>query len=192
MSNDFNKIIISGRLIKDPHKKTINTTEGTVSLLDFVIANQTFKSSETSFFNCELWGKRTDYFSDKLHKGSAVIIEGELKQQRWLDKNTSETKSKIVINVFNINIIGGDKNFQPKNQNENELKNFNQKENGFFNENNELQIPVKKKEQIDAPDFVENSLENYNEDFISGETDPFSQDYKDDSYYEDEGNNYFK
>lgn len=116
MSNDFNKVIITGRLTNNPVKTSIPTQKGDISLLKFSIANQIYKSDKPNYFDCEYWGKGAEFFADRLVKGSLVLIEGELKQSKWVDKNTNENRYKIVINVRNINLLSFDKNLQAKNQ----------------------------------------------------------------------------
>lgn len=115
MSNDINRVIIAGRLVKDPIRNEVNTQTGVSTILKFTIANQTFKANEGSFFDCTIWGKKAEFFSSKLVKGTPVLIEGELKQDRWKDKNSGENRSKIVINVINLYVLSYEKSSFSKN-----------------------------------------------------------------------------
>lgn len=107
MGFDINKIFISGRLVKDPELKKINTADGnSYDLLTFTIANSGSKDGEnTNFFDCQLWGKSTSYFSNKLTKGSPLIVEGSLKQKRWTNSQDNSKQSRILINVEKIVLI---------------------------------------------------------------------------------------
>lgn len=105
MAYDFNRVIIAGRLVKDPQYQEVNGSNGVSSLLKFTIATQSNRNQEASYFDCTLWGKKVDFFKDKLSKGSHIIVEGELRQERWNDKTSGEKKSRIVINVSNIYFI---------------------------------------------------------------------------------------
>lgn len=107
MGFDINKVFISGRLVKDPEFKKINTAEGNnYDLLVFTIANSGSRDGDnTNFFDCQLWGKSTSYFSDKLKKGSALIVEGTLKQRRWTSQQDNTKQSRILINVEKIVLI---------------------------------------------------------------------------------------
>ncbi len=169
MSNDINRIIISGRIVRDPTKNEVKTQNGVTTVLNFSIANQTFRSNEGSFFDCVFWGKRAEFFSNKLLKGLPVLIEGELRQDRWKDKNTSENRSRVVINVFNIFIFSSERSTSSRNfTNE---KNSNPQE---IKDNNDLSIMHA--DQIEGESF--NSLDEANG-------------FMDSNGFEDEDNNYF-
>ncbi|HQJ41444.1 MAG TPA: single-stranded DNA-binding protein [Exilispira sp.] len=105
MAYDFNRVIIAGRLVKDPQYQEVTGSNGVASLLKFTLVNQAYRSVEPSYFDCTFWGKRVEFFKDKLSKGSHIIVEGELRQERWIDKASGEKKSKIVINVSSIYFI---------------------------------------------------------------------------------------
>lgn len=171
MSNDFNKIIITGRLVKDPIKTVIPTQNGDVNLLKFTIANQVYRSDKPNFFDCEYWGKGVEFFAEKLSKGSLILIEGELKQTRWVDKRTNENRYKIVINIQNINFLSFDKGNQSKNQ----------KDDISVSPKNDVdsKLVVKTKDEIVAPPLMD-------------EVDPFSiEEFNTDGYdYESNNNNF--
>jgi len=169
MSNDINRVIIGGRVVRDPIINQVNTQNGQISVMKFSIANQTFRETESSYFDCVTWGKRADIFFERLKKGTPILVEGELRQDRWKDKNTGENRSKIIINVSNLFVLSYDKGSYQKN-NEYEKP---------YNQNTKTidDIPVKNADDIDAE-----SLGNFpDSDLFSGPND-----------YEGDDNNYFK
>lgn len=98
---EFNKVIIAGRLTRDPDYRA--TTSGQ-SVVNFGIAcNRRWKDQsgqmqeDASFFGVQAWDKRADFARDYLRKGSGVMIEGRLRQERWTDQNTQQERSKIII-----------------------------------------------------------------------------------------------
>ncbi|MCR4421829.1 MAG: single-stranded DNA-binding protein [Exilispira sp.] len=184
MSNDINKIIISGRLTRDPIRTEVVTQNGPTIILKFSIANQTYKSNEGSFFDCNFWGKRAEYFSNKLSKGALVLIEGELKQDRWKDKNTSENRSKIVINVLNLFLLNFERStsFKENEYNNKEIYNNEKKTNNSY-DNDKDDLPIKSADEIDGESL--NSLSNFNT--FNDIDEPFDMDN-----FEDENNKYYR
>ncbi len=168
MSYDINSVIIGGRIVRDPFINQVNTQNGQTSVMKFSIANQTYKDNESSYFDCVLWGKRADILFERLKKGTSVIVEGQLKQDRWKDKNTQENRSKIVIYVSNLFFTGYDRGNLTKN---------NEYERPYENTTKKIEdIPVKNADEIDAEDLGALS-----------DMDPFA----DPNGYEGEENNYF-
>ncbi|HSE47133.1 MAG TPA: single-stranded DNA-binding protein, partial [Gemmatimonadales bacterium] len=56
---------------------------------------------ETSFFDVSVYGNFADLVARKLSKGSAVVVQGELKQDRW-ENQEGENRSKVKINARQI------------------------------------------------------------------------------------------
>jgi single-strand DNA-binding protein len=107
--SDLNKVILVGRLTRDPETKTINGNQ--LSLVS--IANgRKYKSNgeskeETNYFDCQIWGKLSEIVSKYCSKGSQVCIEGRLKQDRW--EKDGKKNSRILIVVENLQMLGGKK-----------------------------------------------------------------------------------
>jgi single-strand DNA-binding protein len=109
MASDLNKVFIIGRLVSDPI--TQQTTSGT-TLVRFTIANnRTFvsageKKTEVSFFNIVAWAKLGDLVAQYCQKGRQVAIEGRLRQRKWIDKMSEQTRSVVEIVADNIQFLG--------------------------------------------------------------------------------------
>jgi len=108
--SDLNKVILVGRLTRDPETKTVNGNQ--LSLVS-VANGRKYKSNgeskeETNYFDCQIWGKLSEIVSKYCSKGSQVCIEGRLKQERW-DGSDGRKHYKILIVVENLQMLGGKK-----------------------------------------------------------------------------------
>ena len=88
----YNKVIMLGRITKDLELKT---TPNGVSVLTFSIAvdrrfQQKGEDKKTDFFNCVAWRNEADFISRYWSKGRAILIEGELQNRSYKDKNGVE------------------------------------------------------------------------------------------------------
>ena len=115
--NDMNVVILIGNLTRDAELKY---TQGGMAISSFSIAvNRSRKQAdgqyvdEASFFDINLFGKIAESIQQYLQKGTKVAVQGSLKQERWTD-NTGATRSRVVINADNIQLVGGRREEQPQ------------------------------------------------------------------------------
>jgi len=100
----LNELRAVGNLTQDPEIRTVGKG---VSIANLSLAiNRTTKikeeiKKEVVFIKVSIWGKKADECS-KLHKGSAILVFGRLKQSEWTDKKTGEVKRAIEIHADNI------------------------------------------------------------------------------------------
>lgn len=85
----MNKVILMGRLTRDPETRT--TTGGT-SVCSFSIAvdRSYVKPGEerrADFFNCVAWSKTGEFVSKYFTKGNKILLEGELQNNNYEDNN---------------------------------------------------------------------------------------------------------
>lgn len=88
----YNKVIMLGRITKDLE---IKTTPAGVSVLTFSIAvdrryQEKGADRKSDFFNCVAWRNEAEFISRFFSKGSAILIEGELQNRSYKDKNGAE------------------------------------------------------------------------------------------------------
>lgn len=106
---DLNMCIFVGRLTRDGELKY---TTGGVPIVNFSIAsNRRVKNGDNwedaaSFFDVTLFGKLGESIAQYLTKGSQVAIEGELRQDRWQDKEGAN-RSKLFIVADTVQLLGG-------------------------------------------------------------------------------------
>ena len=109
MAADINKVIIVGRLTRDAEQ---SYTQGGYALLKFSLASTRRRKQgdqwvdESNFFDVTLFGSRGEAIATYMTKGKQVAVEGQLKQDRWEDKNDGSKRSKIVIIADNIQFLG--------------------------------------------------------------------------------------
>lgn len=84
---DLNKVMIIGRLTRDPE---IRTTPNGANVAAFSVATgfswtdqQGQKKEQTEFHNVVAWRKLADIIGQYLKKGSQVYIEGRLQTRNW-------------------------------------------------------------------------------------------------------------
>ncbi len=94
---ELNAVIIAGNLTKDPVFR--QTTNGT-PVVNFTIAsNRKYKNDgkwqeDVCYVGIVAWNKLADSCKDRLRKGSAVLIDGELQSRSW--KNDDGHNRSIV------------------------------------------------------------------------------------------------
>lgn len=104
---DINTWYGIGRLTRDA---SIKYTQDGDAVVEFSIAVNRRKTRDgkepVDFFDVTSWGKMAEGLSQYLVKGKQVAIEGGLRQDRWQDQQGAN-RSKVYINAFNIQLLGG-------------------------------------------------------------------------------------
>lgn len=96
----YNRVIMMGRIVNDLEVKT---TPSGVSVLTFALAvdrsyQEKGKERVTDFFNCVAWRNEAEFISRFFHKGSAILIEGELQNRKYTGKDgTEKTVTEIIV-----------------------------------------------------------------------------------------------
>ena len=110
---NLNKVLLIGRLTRDPEQQTFSTG-GKVAKFGFAVNNR--KKSPNGewedvpvFLDCEAFNRQTgrqlaDVVLQYLHKGSQVFLEGHLHLDRWTSKE-GEQRSKLKIVVDNLEFL---------------------------------------------------------------------------------------
>ncbi len=105
MAGSFNKVLLMGNLTRDPEVK-YTTGNNAVANIGLAV-NRRFRTQdgqtreETTFVDCEAWGKTAETMGQYLKKGRPVFIEGRLKLDQWQDQQGNKrSKLKVVIDTF--------------------------------------------------------------------------------------------
>lgn len=111
MQNDLNKIIIIGRLTRDPE---IRQTNAGTSVCSFSIANnKAVKGAEAvSFFNVTAWGKLGEVVAQYMKKGNRIAIDGRLSSRTWEDTN-GKRQTAVEIVAENVQFLESAKHTEP-------------------------------------------------------------------------------
>lgn len=84
----FNRIILMGRLTKDPELKT---TQSGIPMCRFSIAVDRAYSKgqekQTDFFDITAWRQTAEFVSKYFSKGKCILIEGKLQNNNYTDQN---------------------------------------------------------------------------------------------------------
>ncbi len=108
MAGDINKVILIGRLVRDPELR--HTPNGT-AVTDFTVAsNRTYtlggeKKEEVSFIKCTAWSKAAEIIAQYCKKGQRIGVEGRLKQHSWDDQQTGQKRSSIEVVIDNFQFL---------------------------------------------------------------------------------------
>lgn len=101
----MNKVIMSGRLTKDPDYREIQQEIGSFHVANFDLAVRRNSKNVTDFFRVKTFNKIADNVKEYLHKGMRVLVEGELNITSYTDKETGEKKSYCEINASRVEFI---------------------------------------------------------------------------------------
>jgi single-strand DNA-binding protein len=105
---DLNHVVLIGRLTRNAELKY---TANGQAVCKFSIAVNRRKRTEdkwedeANFFDVVLWGRQGESLNQYLNKGKMVGVEGELRQDRWVQDG--QNRSRIEIVAFNLQLLGG-------------------------------------------------------------------------------------
>jgi single-strand DNA-binding protein len=107
---DLNKVMIIGRLTRDPE---IRTTPNGANVASFSVATsfnwtnqQGQKQEQTEFHNVVAWRKLAEIVGQYLKKGSQVYIEGRLQTRSWDDASSGQKRYRTEIVADNMIMLG--------------------------------------------------------------------------------------
>jgi single-strand DNA-binding protein len=95
----FNRVVLVGNLTRDVELRYIPS--GTAVTDISLAVNERVKKNdqwveEANFFDVTLWGRTAEVAAEYLSKGSSVLIEGRLKQDKWEQDGQKKSKIKVV------------------------------------------------------------------------------------------------
>lgn len=106
----MNKIILQGRLTKE--NKLEQSKDGKTKILRNAIAVKRDKTT-TDFFNVTFLGKLAELVDKYTTKGNRILVEGELHNQSYTDKDGNvKTFTSVLVN--NIDLIDFKDNNKPE------------------------------------------------------------------------------
>lgn len=100
----MNQITLIGRAGRDPEVRYFES--GTV-VANLTLAVNAFKKDDPpEWFNLEIWGKTAQVAADYVRKGGQIAITGRVKTERWTDRTTGQERSKPVVVVDRLELLG--------------------------------------------------------------------------------------
>lgn len=107
----MNQITLIGRAGRDPEARYFES--GTM-VANLTLAVNAFKKDDPpEWFNLEIWGKTGEVAVNYVKKGSQIAVTGRVKTEKWTDKTTGQERSKPVVVVNNLELLGS-KRDQPE------------------------------------------------------------------------------
>ncbi len=106
----YNKVLLMGNLTRDIELKHIAGNQAVAEI--GLAVNRRYRTKEgedreeTTFVDCEAWGRTAEVMKQYLSKGRPVFVEGRLKLDQWTDKD-GQKRSKLRVVVENFQFIGG-------------------------------------------------------------------------------------
>lgn len=96
----LNKVILFGRLTRDPEFR--QTTAGTpvckfTVACDRPFANKQTGERECDFIDVQAWRNTAEFVSRYFTKGSAITVEGSIRNNNWTDNNGTKHYGYIVM-----------------------------------------------------------------------------------------------
>ena len=103
----LNKVIIMGRLVKDPELR--RTQSGTAVTSFRLAVDRDFKgqdgSKQADFFDVVAWRATAEFVSKYFTKGRMAVVEGRLQTRDWTDR---EGGKRVATEIVADNIYFGD------------------------------------------------------------------------------------
>lgn len=98
----LNSVNIMGNLTKDPEMRYTPSGKAVCALSianNRVYTKNGEKVTEVSYFDVEVWGQAAENCSKYLTKGSGIIVEGRLRQDRWEKDGKTQSRVRITANA---------------------------------------------------------------------------------------------
>ena len=100
----MNLVSLIGRAGRDPE---VRYFESGTMVVNLTLAVNAYKCDEApDWFNLEIWGKQAQVAADYVRKGSQFAVYGRINQQKWTDRTSGEEKSKWVVTVDRLELLG--------------------------------------------------------------------------------------
>jgi len=98
---NLNKVILIGRLTRDPEMRSLPSGQPVVSFglaTNWVFVDKSGqKQEQVEFHNIVLFGRLAEIASQYLKKGSLAMIEGRIRTRNWQDSQGNQrTRTEIV------------------------------------------------------------------------------------------------
>jgi single-strand DNA-binding protein len=110
MAGSINKVILIGRLGKDPELKY--TPSGTPVAKFSLATDSSFKDANgdkqqrTEWHNIVAWSKLAEICGQYLTKGKQIYVEGRIQSRQWEDKQTGAKRTGYDIVISQMTMLG--------------------------------------------------------------------------------------
>lgn len=101
----LNTVTLVGRAGRDPEVKYFESGS-VVCKLTLAVDRRRKNNDEPDWFELEAWGKTAQVMADYVKKGSLIGVSGALKFDYWQDRGTGVDRSKPIIRVDRLELLG--------------------------------------------------------------------------------------
>ncbi|NET46932.1 single-stranded DNA-binding protein [Okeania sp. SIO2B3] len=101
----LNVVTLVGRAGRDPEVKYFESGS-VVCKFTLAVDRRSKRTDQPDWFDLEMWGKTAEIAADYVRKGKLIGIKGSLKFEYWQDRNTGASRSKPVIRVDQLELLG--------------------------------------------------------------------------------------
>ncbi|MFW6358985.1 MAG: single-stranded DNA-binding protein [Chroococcales cyanobacterium] len=101
----LNVVNLVGRAGTDPEVRYFESGK-VLCKLPLAVARRSRNDDKPDWFNLEMWGKTAEVAANYVRKGKLLAIQGYLAIDTWSDRNTGATRSKPVIKVDRLELLG--------------------------------------------------------------------------------------
>jgi len=103
----LNVCSFTGRAGRDPE---VRYFESGSMVANLTLAVEGWKrDSEPLWLPLTIWGKNAQVAADYVRKGSQIAVSGQLQNETWSDKATGEKRSKLILSVSELTLLGSKK-----------------------------------------------------------------------------------
>ncbi|TVQ20258.1 MAG: single-stranded DNA-binding protein [Leptolyngbya sp. DLM2.Bin15] len=101
----LNSVSLVGRVGGDPDVKYFESGS-VVCNLTLAVDRRRRNSDEPDWFSLEMWGKTAEVAANYVRKGKQIGVTGTLKFDHWTDRSTGMPRSRPVIRVDRLELLG--------------------------------------------------------------------------------------
>ena len=113
----LNLVHLVGRAGRDPETKYFESGK-VLCTLTLAVNRRSKNSDQPDWFDLEIWGKTAEVAANYVKKGGLIVIKGSLKMDTWNDKNTGLARSKPVILVDQLDLLGSKRDSEANSERE--------------------------------------------------------------------------
>ena len=100
----MNVITLVGRAGRDPEVRYFESGTNVCNLT--LAVNRRKRDEDPDWFNLEIWGKTAEVAANYVRKGGLIGVTGSMHQEEWTDRTTGEKKTKWVVRVDKLDLLG--------------------------------------------------------------------------------------
>ena len=105
----FNRVILVGNATREPMVRALPSGSQVVDI--GIAVSRRWRTpegedrEETCFVDCSAFNRAGDVIRNYVHKGTLFLVEGRLRMDQWVDKNTQQNRVRHVVVVDNVQLL---------------------------------------------------------------------------------------